>query len=191
MAQPASDRLLTGDELFALGDVGPCELVDGRMVPMSPTGAEHGTVEGNIAFILKRFVKPRALGWVLAGEVGIYTRRDPDRVRAADVVFVSRERIDAIPTGFLETAPELVVEVVSPSDRWQDLRQKIGEYFAIGVEAVWIVDPKVRTVLAQTSPTQMRELGEGQELVCKGALEGLTISIPEFFDDVEKLDREA
>lgn len=182
MGQPAFDRVLTGEELFALGDVGRCELVDGRIVYMSPTGAEHGTVEGNLAFLLKAFVQPRLLGWVLTGEVGIYTRRGPDRVRAADVVFLSRERCAAVPAGFLEIAPELVVEVISPGDRWQEVRQKIGEYFAIGVATVWIVDPQARGVLVHTSPTTMTELTAGQTLVGTGALAGLQLAVAELFD---------
>jgi Uma2 family endonuclease len=181
MEQPAFDRRLTGEELHALGDTGPCELIDGRVVPMSPTGAEHGTVEGNIAFLLKTFVQPRSLGWVLTGEVGIYTRRSPDRVRAADVVFVSHERCSGLPAGFLEVAPELVVEVVSPGDRWQDMRQKIAEYFAIGVGAVWVVDPGLRTVLVHASPTTILELAVGQTLAGTGVLEDLRLAVKDAF----------
>ena len=65
MAEPALEHLLAGDEFFDLGDIGPCELIDGRIVPIPPTGGEHGTIEGNIAFILQGFVRPRALGWVV------------------------------------------------------------------------------------------------------------------------------
>lgn len=87
-------------------------------------------------------------GWVMTGKVGIYTRRHPDRVRGANVVFLSKERWpDHPPRGFLEVAPDLVVEIMSPNDRWQDVRQKLAEYFAIGVRWVWIVEPENQTVL--------------------------------------------
>ena len=109
MAEPALEHLLTGEDLIDLGDIGPCELIDGRIVPMAPTGGEHGTIEANIAFLLKKFIQPKALGWVLTGEVGIYTRRNPDRIRAADVAFVSRNQTKEIPSGFLDFAPELVI----------------------------------------------------------------------------------
>jgi Uma2 family endonuclease len=165
MAQPAFNHILTGEELLNLGDVGPCELIDGRIIPLSPTGGEHGTIEGNIAYLINSHIRPRSLGWVLTGEVGIYTRRDPDRVRAADVAFVSKNQIGTIPSGFLDIPPELVVEIVSPSDRWQDLREKIDEYFSIGVRALWIVEPKTRTVLVHTSPTAAVEYKETQSIV--------------------------
>src|SRR5262245_29509453 len=121
-----ADRLITGDELFSMGDIGPCELVDGTIVPMTPTGGEHGAIESRVGTALTIFVRERNLGWVLGGEVGIYTRRDPDRVRGADIAVVSRTRLPNGPgKRFLSVAPELVVEIMSPDDRWQDVRQKI------------------------------------------------------------------
>jgi Uma2 family endonuclease len=119
------DRPITGEELLALGDIGPCELIDGRIVPMSPTGGEHGSLEAILGGELTMFVRQRRLGWVMVGEVGIYTRRQPDRVRGADVAFVSRQRLPKRPgKKFLEVAPELVVEILSPDDRWQDVGRR-------------------------------------------------------------------
>ena len=184
MAEPALEHLLTGDEFFDLGDIGPCELIDGRIVPMPPTGGEHGTIEGNIAFILQELVRPRALGWVLTGEVGIYTRRNPDRIRAADVAFVAKNQVDEIPSGFLEFPPELVVEIVSPNDRWQDIRQKIDEYFATGIRTLWIVEPRTRSILVHSSPMEAIKYNEAQNLICNGTLDGLAVPVSEVFRDV-------
>lgn len=75
-----------------------------------------------------------------------------------------------------------VVEVISPGDRWQEVRQKIGEYFAIGVPTVWIVDPQARGVLVHTSPTTMTELTAGQTLAGTGALAGLQLAVAALFD---------
>ena len=81
MSQSAIEKeLLTGEELLDLGDVGPCELVDGRIVPRVPTGSAHGRIESALGLELVLFVRQKQLGWVPGGEVGIYTRRDPDRV---------------------------------------------------------------------------------------------------------------
>lgn len=90
---PPETKLITGDELLARGDIGRCELIDGRIVPMSPAGAEHGILELNLALALKLFVQERQLGQVMTGEVGIYIRRNPDRVRGADIVFISKEKL--------------------------------------------------------------------------------------------------
>ena len=165
-----------------MGDIGPCELIDGRIVPMSPTGGEHGTIESELGFALRHFARQHRLGRVMTGEVGIYTRRNPDRVRGADVVFLSRERWpDSPPKGFLEVAPDLVVEVMSPSDRWQDVRQKLAEYFAIGVHRVWIVEPENRTVLVYRSVTDLQQFGVADTLQGEGVLEGFTMAVAELF----------
>src|SRR5574337_1130638 len=114
-------KLVTGEELLAMGDIGPCELSDGRIVIMSPAGDERGTIEFNLGSALKHFAREHKRGRVTGGEVGIYIRRNPDRIRGADIVFISKERGGDKPVkGFLQTAPELVVEIMSPDDRWQD-----------------------------------------------------------------------
>jgi len=188
MAEPAANHVITGDELLILGDVGPCELIDGRIIPLSPTGGEHGTIEGNIAYLLTAYVRSRSLGWVLTGEVGIYTRRNPDRVRAADVAFVSKSQVCAVPSGFLDFPPELIVEIVSPNDRWQDLREKIDEYFSIGVHALWVVEPKTRTIMVFSSPTTATKYNETQSISASETLTGLEVAVLEIFRDVAMKD---
>jgi Uma2 family endonuclease len=184
MSAPSTDRLITGDELLAMGDIGPCELIDGRIVRMSPAGGEHGMIEFILGGELNAFVRPRRLGWVIGGETGIYTRRRPDRVRGADVGFVSRHRLSRRPgKRFLEVAPELVVEILSPDDRWPDINQKIDEYFAIGVERVWIVEPDGRAVRVYRSSTEYAPLGETDTLRGEGPLEGFTLPVATLFED--------
>jgi Uma2 family endonuclease len=180
---PAVDRLITGDELFEMGDIGPCDLVDGRIVPMTRTGAEHGAIESRLTIDLGIFMRHRGGGWVLGGEVGIYTRRNPDTVRGADIAVVSKARLPNGPgKRFLEVPPELVVEILSPDDRWQDVRQKIIEYFAIGVDRVWIVEPENRSVLVFTSPTESRQLSPNDDLEGEGLLHGFSIRVADLFE---------
>ncbi|MCL4303305.1 MAG: Uma2 family endonuclease [Anaerolineae bacterium] len=174
-------KLITGEELFAMGDIGPCELIDGRIVLMTPAGGEHGLVEFNLGSELRSFVRQHTLGWVMGGEVGVYTRRNPDRVRGADVVFISKERLPDRPQGFLEVAPELIVEIISPTDRWQDMHEKLEEYFAIGVQQVWIVEPPTRTVRVYHSATEMYKLTESDILAGEGPLAGFALAVAEIF----------
>ena len=179
---PTKTPLITGEELFAMGDIGPCELIDGRIVPMSPTGGKHGLLELYLGSALHHFVQEHGLGWVMTGEVGIYTRRNPDRVRGADVVFLSKKRWPGRPPkGFLEVSPELVVEIMSPNDRWQDVRQKLAEYFAIGVQWGWIVEPENRAVVVFRSTTDMQQCDADDMLVGEGVLEGFTLTIASLF----------
>ena len=167
-----------------MGDIGPCELIDGRIVRMNPTGRSHAFVESNLSSALNLFVRQRKLGQVLVGEVGIFTRRDPDRVRAADIAFVSNERLAGTTSGgYLKIAPELVVEVISPTDRWQDMRQKLEEYFAIGVQRVWIVEPDKRDVLVYNASTEMHKYGEGDILAGEAALDSFALPIAELFEE--------
>ncbi|GIK43363.1 MAG: restriction endonuclease [Chloroflexota bacterium] len=177
-------KLITGEELLAMGDIGPCELIDGRIVPMSPTGGEHAYIEFYLGSEISNFVQPKKLGWVLGGEVGIYTRRQPDRVRGADVAFISKNRSPRRPTrGFLEVAPELVVEIMSPDDRWQDVQQKLEEYFSIGVEWVWIVEPENRAIYVYRSGTEAQKFGEDDIIQGEGVLAGFSLSVANLFSE--------
>jgi Uma2 family endonuclease len=181
---PPDTKLITGEELLAMGDIGPCELIDGRIVAMSPTGGEHGTLESELGRVLGNFVIEKRLGWVLTGEVGIYIRRNPDRIRAADIAFLSRQRLPRKPApGFLTVAPELIVEVISPTDTWEDMRRKLADYFSIGVERVWVVEPENRAVVIYRSLNEAVTLNEGDVLQGEGALEGFELSIAALFAD--------
>lgn len=175
-------RLITGEELLTLPNLGPCELIDGRIVPMSPTNVEHAYLENQAGWSLESFVRPRKLGWVLVGEIGIYTRRRPDRVRAADVAFISRQRLPQRPRrGYLEVAPELVIEIMSPTDSWEEARVKVEEYFAIGVERVWLIEPDNRTVVIFTSKTEFQTFKIGDTLHGEGVLAGFELAVADLF----------
>lgn len=178
---PPAAKLITGEDLLAMGDIGRCELIDGRIVRMSPTGGEHGIVETKLGRHLDTFVEAQKLGRVMVGEVGIYIRRNPDRVRGADVAFISNERLPERPKGYLEVAPDLVVEIMSPADRWQEVREKLDEYFSIGVRWVWIVEPENRAVLVYRSSTEMQVFGEEDILKGEGVLEGLEMPVASLF----------
>ncbi|MBV7336028.1 Uma2 family endonuclease [Chloroflexi bacterium TSY] len=80
LAPSGIHKLITGDELYAMGDIGRTELIKGRIVQLVPTGRTHGYLEVTIAAELFNFVKSHKLGRVLGGEVGIFTGRNPDSV---------------------------------------------------------------------------------------------------------------
>lgn len=168
-----------------MGDIGRCELIDGRIVRMNPTNPWHGQIEVRIAAALEGFVRPRKLGRVLAGEVGLYTRRQPDRVRGADVLFITNEtfqrRRESL--AYLDVAPELVVEVLSPEDRVVDLNQKLREYFEIGVRLVWVADPKARVVHAYRSPTEVRGFDDTAQLTADDILPGFEVPVASLFEE--------
>ena len=176
------ERPLTGEDLLRRPDLGPCELVRGRIVPMTPTGFRHGWIESRLSTLLSLWAERTKRGSVLTGEVGIYIRRDPDTVRAADVLFISSERLGRQgASGYLDVPPELVVEILSPEDRWRDVQAKLDDYFSVGVDRVWIVDPKARRVSVYFSPSQSQPFEAGQTLTDDELLPGFSLSVSEIF----------
>jgi len=177
-------ELITGEELLEMPGLGPCELVEGRIVPMSPTGGEHGFIEGTVTFELKTFVNQKKLGWVLTGEAGIFTKYNPDTVRGADILFISKDRHPERPKrGFLKIAPELVVEIISPSNPRKEIEEKIEEYLNIGVNWVWLIDPKNRSCTVYRSDTAAQKLTENGFLFGEEILAGFEIKIEKFFEE--------
>lgn len=176
-------QLITGEALFELGDIGSCELIDGEIVAMTPPGGEHGQVMFDLGSEIRAFVRQHKLGRIVGGETGIYTRRNPDKVRGMDIAFISYQRLPGpLPKQYLEVAPELIVEIISPNDSWSQVRKKIEEYFAIGVEQVWVVDPEDQTVLVYRSATSHQRLEAQDTLRGEGALEGFSLSVAAIFN---------
>lgn len=177
-------RLITGEELAHRPDLNPCELVEGKVIPMSPTNWKHGYYVSELTGHLLRFVKKHKLGSVLTGEVGIYVRRAPDTIRAADVAFISHKRLAQVQSeSYLDVAPEVVVEVISPGNSWQEMRQKMEEYFGIGVEWVWIVEPEPEQVLVYHTPTDLKAVPKDDVLRGEGVLDGFALPLADLFSD--------
>ncbi|HSF41267.1 MAG TPA: Uma2 family endonuclease [Thermoanaerobaculia bacterium] len=183
LLQKSPDKLITGEELLRMPDLGPCELVDGRIVPMTPPGDEHGDIEAELVMRLRLYGKESKRGRAVTGDTGIYIRRDPDTVRGPDVLFISKER-DAKPRakGYFEVAPELVVEVLSPDHRPGQMREKLRDYFSADVKVVWVVDPKARRVLVYRSLTDITEFRVGQALTDEELLPGFSLPVSDLFN---------
>ena len=183
MAAPLPRARMTAEDLFILPDDGyRYELAGGALVRMTPTGAEHGAVTARLGQILTGHVVARRAGVCCGAETGFILRRNPDVVRAPDAAFVARERIPktGVPRSYWPFAPDLAVEVVSPSDRLGDVRAKAGEYLAAGTRLVWLVEPAARVVHVH------RPRGEVQVIGVGGVLTGEDV-LPEFRCAVRQL----
>lgn len=180
--QKNRERLMTGEELARHPELEPCGLVNGRVVPMAPAGPIHGTLELRLGAKLVAYADESGRGVAMGGEVGIYTSRDPDTVRGADALFISHERYGRWDRGaFLDVAPELVVEILSPEDRPGEVTTKIQEYLAIGVDRVWLVDRRRRQVRIHRSPEQVETLEIGDTLRDEDILPGFSLPLSELF----------
>lgn len=177
-------RPVTADELLAMPDDGyRYELVKGELIQASPTGDEHGQVTVTLTAALYQQVKQHNLGRVYAAETGFKLESDPDTVRAPDVAFVSRERVEATGTltGFRSGAPDLVVEVLSPSDRIGKIEAKVKQWLETGARAVWVVSPKLKTVTVYRSLSDIVTLTEKDNLDGDDVVPGFQIKVADIF----------
>lgn len=179
----ATTTLMTAEELAAMPDDG-CryELMRGELIRMSPTGFEHLEIAGLLNYLLRGFAMERDLG-VVGGEGGFMLERDPDIVLAPDIVFVRNDRLPpkGQRQGFLELAPDLAVEILSPSDRAGAVNDKVLAYLEAGVQLVWIVDPRRHAVTIYAPDRTARVLLEGDELDGGDVLPGFRVAVADLF----------
>ena len=181
-------KLFTAEEFAALpepADGSKQELVRGKVVSMPPPGFVHGIIQGHFYFHLRTWANATQLGRVTV-ESGVNTETDPDTVRGPDVAFWSYARVpaDQAPEAYPDTAADVVVEVLSPSDSHRRLAEKIREYFSIGVRLVWVADPDDRTVTDYAQPGNGTVLWSDATLTAVDVLPGFTCSVASFFESI-------
>lgn len=178
--------LLSAEDFELVAQVlGPCELVKGEIVPMSPGGVRHSLVTGNAIRLLDSYCRPRGLGRVLTGEAGVIVARRPDTVRGADVAFISYQRLPKGPSdhGFLKQPPELVIEVLSKDTSWAKMEEKVGDYHAMGVDLVWVLDPQTMTLRAYQRGGSPLLLRDTDTVTADPHVPGFTVSVGAFFEE--------
>lgn len=181
---------MTVDELMALPDDGwRYELVEGRLVRMPPPGGEHGRLAFRLGVALHAFVTPAHLGEILAAETGF--QLGLKTVLAADVAFVRADHIPARDSAewkqYWRHAPDIVAEVVSPSQKRDDMDAKARAWLAAGVSLVWIVWPATQQVdvwhhIDTDAPDRpVPTLGTGDALDGLNVLPGFTYPLADLF----------
>jgi len=174
-------QTITAQQFFEMPGQDRFELVQGELAPMSPPGFDHGCIVLDVAAALREFVQSRKLGLV-AVEAGFCVARDPDTVRSPDVAFVRAERIP--PGGvraFFQGAPDLAVEVISPSDRASEVISKARDWLQSGCIAVWVIDPETKTATVYSRGPQTLFLAAGDTLACEELLPGFCLPISRVF----------
>ncbi|MCI0719710.1 MAG: Uma2 family endonuclease [Acidobacteria bacterium] len=178
-------RLTTADELFQMHGHGlRYELVRGQLRTGILRGSKHGSLAVKLASSLFQHVEAHALGEVFGPDTGFKIADSPDTVRAPDVAFVRQERIPAgeLTEKFWPGAPDLVAEVISPSDTLYELDEKIEEYLASGVAVVWVVNPKKRTVTVYRPGAGPGVLSEGDQLDGSPVLPAFQYPVAKLFE---------
>lgn len=148
---------------------------------MSPSGFRHSAIGLRFGSRLSNFVEENRLGIVVGADGGFLISRDPDTVRAPDVGFVRQDRVPSpLPVKFWDGAPDLAVEVISPSDTAVAVDEKVQDWLDAGTQEVVVINPKLKQVKV------FRSGGTAIVLRAGDALEGLE-SVPGFRCEIAEL----
>ena len=148
---------------------------------MSPTGWEHGGLAAIFTAYLTMHVLHEKLGRVLTGEPGFVLATDPDTVPAPDVAFVRAERLEAAERGFYRGAPDLAVEIISPSDRYTEVEEKVATWLEYGTRMVIVVNPRRRALAVHRSATVVRHLTIDDRLDGEDVVPGWGVAVRDLF----------
>jgi Uma2 family endonuclease len=175
-------RLITADELMRMPDDGHrYELIKGELLTMSPTSGKHGVVTMRLSRILANYIEEAGLGLTFAADTGFKLENDPDTVLAPDFAFVAADRLSTVPDGYVNLAPDLVVEVVSPSQGHKEMRRKAEQWILYGVKFVWLVNPKKKTIDVFSEHMPTVSLTEADELSADEVIAGFRLQLKQLF----------
>ena len=175
--------LTTVEQLERMGPDARYELVRGGLVRMTPTGGKPSEIGIWIGAQLLLHVRPRGLGRVYGADGGFVVAHDPDTLLVPDVGFVRMDRLpsEAEQERFLRLVPDLVVEVVSATDRPGNVDAKAAMYVEAGARLVWVVEPRRRVVRVYRPGEPVVELGEGQVLDGGDVVPGFRLAVEDVF----------
>ncbi len=167
---------------------GKAELVRGELRVTPPPGAPHGTAAINLVLMLANHVKANGLGRVFGDSFGYILTQLPRTVRVPDLSFVRADRLppEGIGPGLLRFAPDLAVEVLSPSESASELEEKLADYTVSGTRLIWVVDPARRTVMILNAAQPVRWLQENDVLHGDDVVPGFRCRVAEIFEGIAR-----
>ncbi len=158
------------------------ELIDGVLHDFPPGGQRHGDTAVRLSSRLSLFVDQNDLGRVYDSQSGF--RLDPDNCLSPDVSFVSKERIPLLvpdPDKFLQGAPNLAIEILSPNDSWPQIHRKIAVYIRFGTRLAWAIHPKTKVARVYPGSFEFITLRHPFELTGGTVLPDFKINASELF----------
>ncbi len=180
----------TYEDWLALPDDGArYEVIDGVLHVTPPPAPNHELASFDLARALGNFADAHGLGLVMTAPVGVHLPGQPVPVQP-DILFVRAERVDIIGPKYIEGAPDLVVEVLSPSNWPYDRNEKLNAYQAAGIPEYWIVDYRARTVEVFVLEDGEYVLGEGirheGDRAASRVLAGFEVAVADVFRGVRR-----
>jgi Uma2 family endonuclease len=174
---------MTIEEFEQLPDDGSrYELVDGELERMPPTGEGHGDVDRQFIWLLDSYIRPRGIEKLFV-ETSFVLSLERRTVRQPDIAFVQAERLsgDRDRDRSVRVVPDLVIEIVSPSDRRSAVVDKAHEYLRYGVRIVWVVDPPSRSVTIFRIDGSVEVLGNDDTIDGEDIIPGFRAMIRDIF----------
>ena len=176
-------KLITAEEFLRLprGNGKRYELIRGVLIEKMGTGHPHSILVSMIAHILLSYVIPNDYGTVHTGEPGYLLDLDPDTVRCPDVAWIAPGRVPEGTRGFPNLAPDLAVEVKSPSNSNPEMASKAWMWLSYGSRQAWVTDPERNTLTVYRHGSDPQVLAEDDELTGGDLLPGFTTPVWRLF----------
>ncbi len=179
-------HLVTAEELWEMPEVPgkTFELVDGEVVEVSPSNDLHHAIVENVYDVLRDHVRQHNLGLVRFDGLAYVIKRGPDQVRVPDASFVAWDRV---PEGrpserFWQGAPTIAVEVVSPTDRANDIQDRVQDYLEAGTRQVWVLWPHRRSLTVHDADSGVAQFATEATLDGGDILPGFSVTVGDLFE---------
>ena len=180
-------RVWTEAELEALPEDGYShEVVNGELVMSPKNNWQHGEICARLLTALKAFADLHHLGVVWDSSTGFWMKSR--NCRAPDISFISKARLKGLrcsSPAFFQGAPDLAVEVLSPSTSRRELDERLKDFFTSGTRLAWVIDPDRELIEICHSPTRRRLLGPGGHLDGEDVLAGFRYAVADLFKEWE------
>jgi Uma2 family endonuclease len=177
------EKIVTAREFWQLPESDSHrELVQGEVRETMPPGGQHGAIAIALGTQLKLWSQ-QAQGGYVGVEAGYLLARDPDTVRGPDISYVRASRLPpgGIPEGFWNLAPDLAVEVISPSETADQVREKVRDFLQAGTPLVWTIYPRVREVVVHTPDGMAQTYTSDRTLEFPDVLPGFRCGVADLF----------
>ncbi|NEQ38561.1 MAG: Uma2 family endonuclease [Okeania sp. SIO3I5] len=176
-------KILTDEEFRGLSKDGShYELINGELVDMGNSGMEHGNITAYLCGLIELYARPRKLG-VTCDSSTAFTLKSGNK-RSPDISFVSKDRLlglKRLPKGYFQGSPDLAVEVISPNNTFEELHQKIVEYFENGCRLIWVINPDEKSILVYHKPEPDKLLQITDNLDGEDILPGFKLAVSDLF----------